>query len=188
MLESALVRQFAEYWWLFVVRGVLAVIFGVVALAWPGITVLALVTLFGAYVIVDGFFSVVHALRGEGSVRMSLVVWGLLSVAAGIAVLVWPGITALVLIYVIAVWAILTGITEVVAAIAFRKEITNEWALALGGVLSVAIGVFMAIAPGSGAVALVWLIGVYAIALGIMLVAAGFELRRLAKPPGPAPA
>lgn len=148
------------------------------ALVWPGITLLALLTLFGAYVIVDGFFSLVQAVRGDGGVRWSLLVWGLLSIAAGIAVLVWPGITGLVLIYMIGYWAIFTGIVEVIAAIAFRKEMANEWALALGGVLSVAVGAFMVLAPGSGALALVWLIGAYAIAFGIMLVIAGLILRR----------
>ncbi len=178
MINADLARQFASYWWLFLVRGVVAVIFGILALVWPGITVFALVTLFGAYVIVDGFFSFVQAFRGEGSVRWSLLVWGVISVAAGIAVLLWPGITALVLIYMIGFWAILTGIVEIMAAIAFRKEMTNEWALALGGVLSIAVGAFMLIAPGSGAVALVWLIGAYAIAFGVMLVMAGLTLRR----------
>ena len=186
MLESVLVRQFAAYWWLFVVRGVIAIIFGIVALVWPSITVLALVTLFGAYVIVDGFFSVVHALRGEGRVRWALLVWGLISVAAGIVVLIWPAITAMVLVYVIAIWAIVTGVVEIAAAVAFRKEITNEWALALGGVLSVAVGAFMLVAPGSGAVALVWLIGAYAIALGIVLIGAGLQLRRLGSAAEPA--
>lgn len=185
MIEADLVRQFANHWWLFLVRGVMAVIFGIIALVWPEITVLALVTLFGAYVIVDGFFSFVQAFRGEGRVRWSLLVWGLVSVAAGITVLLWPGITALVLIYMIGFWAILTGIVEIMAAIAFRKEMTNEWALALGGVLSIAVGAFMVIAPGSGALALVWLIGAYAVAFGLMLVAAGFALRRLS--PGEAP-
>lgn len=178
MIDVDLARQFANYWWLFLVRGLMAVIFGVIALVWPGITVLALVTLFGAYVIVDGFFSFVQAFRVEGRVRWSLVAWGLISVAAGIAVLLWPGITALVLIYMIGFWAILTGFVEIMAAVAFRKEMTNEWALALGGVLSIAVGAFMVIAPGSGAVALVWLIGAYAIAFGIMLVMAGLTLRR----------
>ncbi len=189
MIDADLARQFAGYWWLFALRGVIAIAFGVVALVWPGITLLALVTLFGAYVIIDGFFSLVHAFRGEGGVRWSLLVWGFVSLASGIAVLVWPGMTAVVLIYLIGFWAIFTGLVEVIAAIAFRKEMTNEWALALGGALSVAVGAFMVIAPGSGALALVWLIGAYAIVFGIMLVIAGLILRRWS--PGdaaPAPA
>ncbi len=179
MINADLARQFAGYWWLFAVRGVIAIIFGIIALAWPKITLFALVALFGAYVIVDGFFSLVHAFRGEGGVRWSLLVWGLLSIAAGVVVLVWPGITAVVLIYLIGFWAIFTGFVEVMAAVVFRRELTNEWALALGGVLSVAVGVFMVLAPGSGALALVWLIGAYAIVFGIILVMAGLTLRRL---------
>lgn len=179
MIDADLARHVANHWWLFVIRGVMAVIFGIIALAWPGITVLALVTIFGAYAIVDGFFSFVQAFRGgEGGVRWSLLVWGLISLAAGIAVLLWPGMTALVLVYMIGFWAILTGVAEITAAVAFRKEMANEWALALGGALSIAVGAFMVIAPGTGALALVWLIGAYAIVFGIMLVAAGLVLRR----------
>jgi uncharacterized membrane protein HdeD (DUF308 family) len=168
-----------HYWWAVALRGLTAVLFGIAALVWPGITLTALVLLFGAYALVDGIFSLVHAFSSGTGFRALLAIEGIAGIAAGIIALVWPGITALTLLYVIAAWAIVTGILEIVAAIQLRKLIENEWLLVLGGVASVAFGVILAFQPGAGALALLWLIGAYAVVFGVVLIALGFRLRSL---------
>lgn len=174
-----MIREITQNWWAIALRGLVAVLFGIGAFAWPGITLVALVLLFGAYAFVDGVFTLVYALTGHSGVRGLLALEGVVGIGAGIATLVWPGITALVLLYLIAAWAIVTGVLEVVAAIDFRKVIENEWLMILGGIASVAFGVILVVAPGAGALAMIWLIGAYAIVGGILLIALGFRLRGL---------
>jgi uncharacterized membrane protein HdeD (DUF308 family) len=158
-------------------RGLAAVLFGIGAFVWPGITLSALVLLFGAYALVDGGLAVFHAFASGTPFRGLRAVEGLAGIAIGIVALVWPGITALALLYLIAGWAIITGILEIVAAVELRKTIENEWRLGLGGIASVAFGVLVALQPGAGALALTWLIGGYAIIFGVVLIALGFRLR-----------
>src|SRR5690606_21571326 len=161
-----------------VVRGVLAVVFGLIAMVWPGLTLLVLVLLFGSYVLVDGLFSIYSGAGTRGrEVSWSMVAWGVVDVLVGIAVFVWPGITALVLVYLIAVWAIISGIAAIAGAIALRRRLAHEWAFVVAGVLSLAVGVILAVSPGTGAVSLVWLIAIYVILLGLALIAAGVRLR-----------
>lgn len=136
-----------------------------------------LVLVFGAYALVDGVFAVVAGIRGVGGSRWVLFIEGVLGVLAGLVALLWPGITALVLLYVIAFWAIFTGVAEVVAAIALRREIEGEWALILGGILSVIFGIILAVLPGVGLLSLVWLLGLYAILFGIALIVLAFRVR-----------
>ncbi len=169
----------ARNWWALVLRGLFAVLFGIMALAWPGITLGALVLLYGAYALADGAFAIASVMAGRtwGRPWWSLLVEGLVGIAVGILTFIWPGITALVLLYLIAAWAFITGIFEIVAAIRLREEIRGEWLLALSGVLSILFGVILVIWPGAGAVALVWVIGAYSIASGALLIALGFRLR-----------
>lgn len=168
----------AGNWWALLLRGIAAVLFGLAALLWPGLTLLVLVAFFGAYVLVDGIFALVAGVRGSGgSRRWLLLAEGALGVVAGLVTLFWPGITALVLLYIIAFWAIFTGILEVVMAISLRREIENEWLMGLSGVLSVVFGVILAVLPGVGLLSLVWLIGIYALVFGIALIALGFRVR-----------
>ncbi|HKF69568.1 MAG TPA: HdeD family acid-resistance protein [Vicinamibacterales bacterium] len=171
----------ARHWWAIALRGLAAIIFGILAFAMPGVTLAVLVLLFGAYALVDGIFNIVAAVSGRsGSQSWWMVLLeGLVSVAAGLVTFFMPGLTALTLVYVISAWAIITGVLEIVAAIRLRKEITNEWWLALSGVLSIVFGALVAIAPGAGALALIFWIGAYAVVFGAMLVALGFRLRRL---------
>ncbi|HEX2153033.1 MAG TPA: HdeD family acid-resistance protein [Acidimicrobiia bacterium] len=186
-LESDTLATTARNWWGFVVRGVLAIMFGLAALIWPDVTLVVLVALFGAYALIEGIFAVVFGFSGRDNVRWWTVLWGLVSVAAGVIVFLWPGIGALALIYVIAAWAVVTGATEIAAAIALRKEITNEWALVLAGIVSIVVGGILAIFPGAGAISLVWLIGAYAIVFGILLLVVGFRVREWrATPASPA--
>src|SRR5512133_1279445 len=163
-------KEVTRYWWFVALRGLAAVLFGVAAFAWPGLTLALLVLLFGAYAVVDGVFALVYAFGSGRRFRGWLVVEGLAGFVLGIIALVWPGITALTLLYLIAGWAVVTGVLEIVAAIGLRKVIRNEWMLGLSGLASVIFGVVLAIQPGSGALALIWLIGAYAIVFGVLLI------------------
>jgi uncharacterized membrane protein HdeD (DUF308 family) len=169
-------------WWMLVVRGIGAVLFGVVAFAWPGISLLALVLAWGAYALLDGVASVVLSARagGEGRGWGWLLFEGLVGIGAAFLTALWPGITALALLMVIAVWAVLTGIAEIVAAIQLRHVIRGEWMLAVSGVLSIGFGVVTIILPGPSALALVTILGVYAVAFGVFVTALGFRVRRWA--------
>jgi uncharacterized membrane protein HdeD (DUF308 family) len=182
-----LVDELARHWWVIALRGLVAVLFGVLAFAWPGMTLAVLVLLFGAYALVDGILAIVAALRGDTDHRLALIVEGVVGVLAGVATFVWPGLTALVLLYIIAFWAILTGGLEIFAAVRLRRVITNELGLLVGGVLSVLFGIVLLVAPGTGAVALVWLIGAYAIVFGVTLLAMSMRLRTHAQQLGAQP-
>lgn len=175
-----------RYWWAVVLRGVAAVLFGVMALIWPSITVIVLVVLFGAYTLVDGIIGLGAAVFGGGERgrRGWLVVEGIAGVLAGIITLAWPGITALVLLWLIAAWALVTGVLEIVAAVRLRREIQGEWLLALSGVLSVLFGILLAVWPAAGALSVVFVIGIYAIVFGVALVGLGLRLRRLRRDTG----
>lgn len=168
----------AGNWWALLLRGIAAVLFGLAALFWPGVTLLVLVIFFGAYVLVDGIFALVACIRGSGgSRRWLLLAEGVLGVLAGLITFFWPGITALALLYVIAFWAIFTGILKVVMAISLRREIENEWLMALSGVLSVLFGLILVVLPGVGLLSLVWLVGIYALVFGIALIVLSFRIR-----------
>jgi len=170
-----------RYWWAAVLRGVVAVAFGVMAVAWPEITLRVLVLLFGAFVLVDGLIAVVTAASGAGLVRHRgwLVVEGVAGIVVGVLTFLWPDITTLALLYLIAAWALVTGALEIVAAVRLRREIRREWLLALNGVLSVLFGVLLVAWPTTGALAVTLVIGVYAIVFGIVLIWLGLRLRRL---------
>jgi uncharacterized membrane protein HdeD (DUF308 family) len=172
---------FTRNWWLYAVRGLLAVIFGVLALVWPGQTMLALVLLFGAYALVDGIFSTVAgvAFRRYFERWWAVLLEGIAGIIIGLLAFLWPNVTALVLLYLIAAWALITGVFEIVAAIQLRHVITNEWIYFLGGLLSIIFGILLFVFPGVGAVSLVWLIGFYAIVFGISEIIFAFRLRGL---------
>ena len=174
-----MVGMLTRNWGWIALRGAVAILFGLLTLFRPAITLATLIMLFGAYALIDGIFMVVSAIANRhGEPRWgTLLVGGLLGIAAGVATYTWPGITAAVLLAVIAVWAILMGIFEVAAAIRLRKLIDGEWALIFAGVLSVAFGVFLVMRPAAGALAVVLWIGVYALISGIALLSLGFRLR-----------
>ena len=169
----------SENWSMVALRGAADIIFGILALALPGITLLALVFLFGSYAIVDGVLNIAAAVRGRRGRGpwWLLLIEGLVSIAAGVAAFVLPGLTALLLVYIIGAWAIVTGVLEIVAAVRLRREIRNEWWLILGGVLSVVFGALVMYAPGAGAMAIVLWIGAYAIVFGALLLGLAFRLR-----------
>jgi uncharacterized membrane protein HdeD (DUF308 family) len=169
----------ATNWWALVIRGLAAVLLGVLALAWPGITLVALVFLFAGYSLVDGVASLVGAVRAmEHHDRWGvLVLEGIVGIAAAVVTLAWPAITAIALVYVIAAWAIITGVLEIAAAIRLRRHISGEWLLILGGIASLAFGILLMIAPLAGALVIAIWVGVYAVFFGVMLMALGFRLR-----------
>jgi uncharacterized membrane protein HdeD (DUF308 family) len=170
----------ARNWWAVALRGLFALLFGVLTLIWPAISVTVLVLLFGAYVLVDGIFAVVAAISRASEGRghwWALLLEGLVGIAAGVLTFVWPAITALVLLYLIAAWGVVTGVFEILAAIRLRREVEGEWLLALGGVLSVIFGVLLFLLPGAGLLAVTWLIGIYAAVFGVLLLALAFRLR-----------
>ena len=168
----------ARNWWLLLLRGIAAIVFGVLTFVWPGLTLLTLLFLYGAFALVDGILSLVAALMGGAPApRWWLAIVGVLGLAAGILTFAWPGVTALVLLLFIAFWAIATGVMQIVGAIKLRKEIDNEWLLIFCGVLSVLFGLILIVQPQTGALALVFLIGFYAILEGIGLVALSQRLR-----------
>jgi uncharacterized membrane protein HdeD (DUF308 family) len=168
-------------WWAVALRGLFAVLFGLAALLWPGMTLAVLVILFGAYAFVDGVFAVIAAVRAAqaGQRWGAFVLEGVAGILLGAAALFWPAITALTLVVLIGAWAVVTGILEIAAAIRLRRELTNEWLLALAGALSVVFGVALLVQPGAGALALVWLIGAYALVFGVLLLGLAFRLRTL---------
>lgn len=170
-------------WWIIALQGVAAIVFGVLALVLPGITLLALVFLFGAYAIVDGVLALMRGFRrgGEDGPDWWRIVQGVVGIAAGLIAFVMPGITALALLVVIAAWAIVSGAIELVAAYQLRDAIRGEWLLALDGVLTILLGVLLIVFPGAGALALVWLIGAYAIVSGVVLLVEAFRLRGRAR-------
>jgi uncharacterized membrane protein HdeD (DUF308 family) len=169
-------------WWVFAVRGVAAIVFGILAFVWPDTTLQVLVILFGAYAFVDGASLLIALVRGDAVARRNgwaFAIMGLLGIGAGIVTFLWPALTALSLLAVVAGWSIVMGIFQVIAAIALRREISGEFWMALGGVASVVFGVLLVAFPGEGLLSLVWLVGAWAIVFGISSIALALRLRKV---------
>jgi uncharacterized membrane protein HdeD (DUF308 family) len=169
-----------QSWWALALRGLLAILFGVLAILWPGITLEVLIVFFGAYSLVDGFFSAAGALahRKHDKTWWLFFLSGLAGIIVGILTFILPGLTAFVLVILIAARALIVGLFEITAAIALRKTIRNEWLLILNAMLSILFAVVLFLMPGAGALALVWMIGITAIFIGVLLIAIAFRVRR----------
>ena len=153
-------------------------LFGLAALIWPGLTLAVLIILYGAYALVDGVFAIVAGLRaGSGTRRWLLLAEGALGILTGLIAIFWPGVSAVVLLYIIAFWAIFGGLLRIVGAVLLRREIDNEWTMALSGVLWVLLGIVLFALPGAGLLSLAWLIGIFALGAGITLIALAFRVR-----------
>jgi uncharacterized membrane protein HdeD (DUF308 family) len=191
-VETGVAGVLTRNWWILALRGLVAIIFGVLAFIWPGITVLGLIYLFGIYALINGGLAFSAASNVPKGYRQfgSLIFTGALSIAAGVLAFILPGITAVALLILIAAWAIVSGIAEIVSAVRLRKEIKNEWWLILAGIVSVLFGVVLMIWPGAGILAMVWVIGTWAIVFGALMIGLAFRLRnRHGEVPGaPAPA
>jgi uncharacterized membrane protein HdeD (DUF308 family) len=176
-----LIETLRRHWWVPVIRGVVAVLFGIMAFVYPGLTVAVLVLLFGAWILVDGVFRVIGAIGHRASDKewgFDLII-GIMGIIIGFLTFHAPRITALALIIYIAAWALMIGATEIAMAIKLRREIKGEWFLILMGLLSIVFAVMLLWNPLPGALALVWLIGSYAIVFGILGIIFGFRLRSL---------
>jgi uncharacterized membrane protein HdeD (DUF308 family) len=173
----------SKYWWVLVIRGAMAIALSVFAFVWPQATIAALVLVFGAIAFADGAFAVAASIAGH---RLTPYWWvlllqGLLGIGVGLLTLFNPAITAVALLIYIAAWAIGMGVLQVIAAVRLRHDISGEWWLALGGVAGIAFGVLLMRHPAEGALAVMWLIGSYALVWGVMLMLGGFDVRRLHK-------
>jgi uncharacterized membrane protein HdeD (DUF308 family) len=176
MAGRTILGSISRNWWLLAVGGIAAVLFAIGAFLWPGLSLLVLLVLWGAYAIVDGVTAVIAGARARW---WSMVFLGIVGIAAGLFALLRPGITALALLLVIAAWAIARGILEIVAAFYLRKELSNEWVLVVSGLLSITVGILFILFPGAGVLAMIWIIGLYILAMGVLQLILAFRLRDL---------
>jgi len=176
---APLLHSLARYWWLFLVRGIVAIAFGVLSFMWPGITLVTLVLFWGAFALVDGVLALANAIMGGGvGSRWWLALVGLAGIAAGIVTFMNPGLTAVVLLWFFAGWSIALGVFQIVGAIQMRRQIENEWTLILSGVVSVLFGILLFTLPGAGLIGFVWVIAAYAIIFGVLLIGFAFRLKK----------
>jgi uncharacterized membrane protein HdeD (DUF308 family) len=178
-LQTTLLRSLARNWWVLLLRGIAGVLFGLLAFAWPGITLLTLILFYGSFVAVIGVCEILSAIRGgTAAPRWWLALAGIIALLAAGATFLMPGVTALVLLYIIGGWAVMHGVFEVAGAIQLRREIDNEWALILSGIISILFGLCIFVWPRATALSLIWLIGFYAIIGGVLGIFLAFRLRR----------
>lgn len=178
----SLLQALASQWWLLALRGVAAILFGIIAFLWPGITLISLTFVWGAFALVDGAIALWAAISGKSgspAPRWWLAVVGIAGVAAGIVAFLMPIATAFVLMMFIAAWAIVIGVMQIIGAIRLRKEIEGEFWLGLGGLLSILFGVLLVLVPGVGLVSLIWMIAIFAILAGVSHIALALRLRKL---------
>lgn len=170
-------------WWILALRGLIAIAFGVLALIWPGLTLLALVSLFAAYALLTGAVSIFGAIRNRKSDDewWLLLLLGLVALGAGVIALIHPGLTTLVLVLLIGANALVTGVLDIAAAVRLRKAIRGEWMLILSGVAAIVFGILVFMFPAAGALALVWMISLYALVTGVLLLTVSFRLRARAR-------
>jgi uncharacterized membrane protein HdeD (DUF308 family) len=166
-------------WWVVLIRGIAAIVFGILAIVWPAHTLVVLILLFGAYALVDGIFNIVAAIRAveHHTHWLALLLEGILGIIVGLIAFFHPGIAAIAFVYFIAAWAIITGVLELYAAVRLRRELGGEILLVLGGLASVIFGILLAIFPGAGALTVIWILGIYALIFGAILVGLAFRLR-----------
>lgn len=178
-MNAQLLQLLAKNWWLLLLRGLCGIVFGLLTLAWPGLTLVTLIFFYGAFVAVEGVVEIVAAFRGGSAApRWWLALAGIVALGAAAATFLAPGVTALVLLYLIGGWAVARGVFEIIGAIQLRKEIDNEWLLIFSGAMSVLFGLCVFFWPGASALTLLWLIGAYAIVAGALCVALALRLRK----------
>lgn len=176
-----MLTHFTRNWWILSLRGFFAILLGIAAFIWPDITLHILILLFGIFLFLEGIFSTVSSLKFRDIYPhwWLYLIKGLLSMTIGIIAWVWPGITALVILILIAAWAIYTGLIEIILAMRLHDELEGEWLLILSGVISLLFGLVLALQPAEGLLALTWLMGAFAIIFGLLLFILGFKLRQL---------
>ena len=172
----------ARDWWVFAIRGIAALVFGILAFIWPETTLTVLVFLFGAYVLVDGVSLLIALARGDAVARRhawAVAIIGVLGIVVGVVTFAWPGLTALSLLYLVAFWAIATGTFQVIAAVALRRELDNEFWMAVGGVASIVFGALLVASPGDGLISLVWLVGIWSVVFGVSSLGLAYRLHEI---------
>jgi uncharacterized membrane protein HdeD (DUF308 family) len=170
----------ARNWWLLAIRGVAAILFGLACFFWPGVTLLVLVSFFGAYALIDGISLLFALIRGDATARRhawSVGVMGVLGIAAGLVTFFAPGLTAISLALVVGVWAVILGALQVAAAVALRREIHGEFWMALAGLAAILFGLYIIVLPGDGLISLLWLLGSWALVFGVLTLGLAFRLR-----------
>ncbi len=176
---NATAQVVRSHWWLLLVRGILAILFGIVALVAPGIALLAFIYVFAAYAILDGITAIVVSFRERSFLRTwwVLLLEGILGIIFGILAFAWPGETALILLYLVAFWALVTGIMEISSAFVVPGSAGQRWGLGLAGLLSIIFGIILIVHPGAGLLAVLWLVGIYSIVFGVSLIIYAFQIR-----------
>jgi len=171
--------QLSTFWWLLLIQGVLAVIFGGIAISWPGITLFSFILLFGAYAIVDGVSRVVDSVWHRDAYKhwWSVLLWGLISIAGGVLVFSWPGLSAVLLLFIIGARALAGGVLEIIESIRFRKTVDGAWLMTLGGIASIIFGVIVFAWPGATALGIIWVIAIYAIIFGVKEIVLSFKVK-----------
>lgn len=178
----AMSQALAEYWWIALLRGLAAVAFAVVAFAWPGLTLMVFVLLWGAYAFIDGVLALWAGISGKGGgigSRWWLILVGVAGVLAGIGAFGWPGVFAVALLYCVAAWAIFTGLMQIWGGYRMRKEIQGEWLLILVGVVLTGFGLFMIARPVVGGAAVIWTLAALELLAGFSFIALSLRLRKL---------
>jgi len=178
-----------QNWWAIELRGFAAVLFGIATFMWPGITLSVLAPLFGAYAMINGIFAVIEGFRRDVSQERwrPLLLEGAISIVLGVMAFAWPGLTAMGLLFLIALWAIMTGVFEIITAVRLRHEIRGEWVMALIAILSIAFGLLLLAFPGPGALSVLLIIRAFVFAIGALMIALAFKLRSLRRPGGELP-
>jgi uncharacterized membrane protein HdeD (DUF308 family) len=174
----------ARDWWVFAIRGIAALVFGVLAFIGPETTLTVLVILFGAYVLVDGVSLLIALARGDAVARRhawAVGIMGVLGIVAGVVTFAWPGLTALSLLYLVAFWAIAMGTFQLIAAIVLRRELDNEFWMAIGGIASIVFGALLVVSPGAGLLSLVWLVGLWSVVFGVSSLGLAYRLHGIDK-------
>jgi uncharacterized membrane protein HdeD (DUF308 family) len=172
----------ARDWWVFAIRGIAALVFGILAFIWPETTLTVLVFLFGAYVLVDGVALLIALVRGDATARRhawAVAIMGVLGIVVGVVTFVWPDVTALSLLYLVAFWAIATGTFQLIAAVALRRELDGEFWMALGGLASIVFGALLIAFPGEGLISLMWLVGIWSLVFGISSLGLALRLHEV---------
>jgi uncharacterized membrane protein HdeD (DUF308 family) len=177
--EGGNLRLFVRHWWTLLLRGLIAIIFGLLAFTWPGLTARVLVLMFGLYALSDGIFCLVSAAGSGRDDRWLLVLEGIVGLWAGLVMLRSPSLTAVVLIFLMSIWAMATGVLRLAAAFRLRRAIPGEFWLAFSGILGVLFALLLMFRPGIGALSVVWIIGAFALAFGLTEIVLGVELRRI---------
>lgn len=179
-MESML-KRLTDNWWLFLIQGIASIIFGILALVWPGETLAVLIAILGWFVLINGALGVIFAIASATSSRPWgwRLTYGILGVLVGLLILRWPGLTALTILFFIGFWAIMVGLTEIVGSIADRNEISHAWLLALEGIVSLLFGIAMIVWPGVGLLTVALLVGIYALIHGLLYCAVAFRVRTL---------